>query len=104
MNKDRHYSKWKIEDNNEIVASQQGYNSVREARNKLGKEIFNNLVGQYALENNENVFRNTAIGNDAGKKVIDDRDLSKININKIYKFKRENEYTVYNNKEEEIKL
>src|SRR5699024_12134253 len=65
-NKDSHYSKWKIEDINEIVASQHGYNSVREARNKLGKEIFNNLVGQYALENNENVMQYTAIVTQAG--------------------------------------
>src|SRR5699024_12264470 len=59
-------------------------------------------VGQYALENNENVFRYTAIGNDAGQKVIDGRDLSKTNINKIYEIKRENQYTVYINKGQEL--
>src|SRR5699024_11287132 len=59
-------------------------------------------VGQYALENNENVFRYTAIGNDAGQKVIDGRDLSKTNINKIYEIKRENQYTVYIHKGQEL--
>ena len=101
-NKDSHYSEWKIEDVNEVVAGEHGFDSVREARNKLGKEIFNNLVGQYALENNENVFRYTAIGNDAGQKVIDGRDLSKTNRDKIYEVKRENQYTVYIHKGQEL--
>src|SRR5699024_519350 len=101
-NKDSHYSEWKIEDVNEVVAGEHGFDSVREARNKLGKEIFNNLVGQYALENNENVFRYTANGNDAGQKVIDGRDLSKTNRDKIYEVKRENQYTVYIHKGQEL--
>src|SRR5690625_4983319 len=70
--------------------------------NKLVKLIFIELVDQYALENNENVFLYTSIGNDAGQKVIDGRDLSKTNINKIYEIKRENQYTVYIHKGQEL--
>src|SRR5690625_6513184 len=91
-----------MKDIKKMVYSKHCYNSVREAKKKLGKEIFNNLVGKYALENNENVFRYTAIGNDAGQKVIDGRDLSKTNINKIYEIKRENQYTVYIHKGQEL--
>src|SRR5699024_5525515 len=103
-NKDSHYSKWKSEDNNEIVASQHCYNSVREARNKLAKEIVKHLQGQHGLEHTENVFRYTAIGNDAGQKVIDGRDLNKTNINKIYEIKREHQYTVNIHKGQELAL
>src|SRR5699024_3005910 len=51
---------------------------------------------------NENMYRYIAIGNDAGQKVIDGRDLSKTNINKIYEIKRENQYTVYIHKGQEL--
>ncbi len=94
-NKEEHYSKWVIEDINIIVANQYEFNSVREAREKLGKEIFNNLVGQYALENADKVFQSTAIGNDAGQKVVEIRDKSKINRDIVFEVKREGQYTVY---------
>jgi len=101
-NKDDHFSRWKIEDINIIVANNHGFDTVRSARDKLGEEIFNNLVGQYALDNNENVFRYTAIGNDAGRKVIEGREISKKNRDKIYIVERENQYTVYIHNGQEI--
>ncbi len=102
QNKEEHYSKWKIEDVNNIVANQHGFDSVRNARNKLGKEIFNSLVGQYALDNNTSVFRYTAIGNDAGQKVVEGREMSRINSEKIYEIERSNQYTVYIHKGQEL--
>lgn len=94
-NKEEDYEKWKIEDMNIIVANQHGFDSVSDARNKLGKEIFNNLVGQYALENCDKVFQSTAIGNDAGQKVIESRDKSKENRGIVFEVQREGQYTVY---------
>ena len=94
-NKEEHYSKWKIEDINIIVANQHEFKTVREARDKLGKEIFSSLVGKYALDNAEKVFRLTAIGNNAGQKVVEMRDKSKENREKIFEVQRENQYTVY---------
>jgi adenine-specific DNA-methyltransferase len=95
QNKEEGYSKWKIEDINIIVANQHGFDSVRDARSKLGKEIFNNLVGQYALENAGDVFRLTAIGNDAGQKVVEAREKSKENRDIVFEVQREGQYTVY---------
>lgn len=95
QNKEEHHSKWKIEDINEIVANQHGFGSVRDAREKLGREIFNDLVGQYALENSDRVFQSTAIGNDAGQKVVVTREESKLNRGTVFEVKREGQYTVY---------
>lgn len=94
-NKEEHFSNWKIEDINIIVAKQHNFKTVREARNKLGKEIFNSLVGEYALENAEKVFQSTAIGNDAGQKVVEARDKSKKEREKVFEVRRDNQYTVY---------
>ncbi|MGI6005405.1 MAG: site-specific DNA-methyltransferase, partial [Christensenellales bacterium] len=95
QNKEEDHSKWKIEDINIIVANQHGFDSVRNARSKLGREVFNNLVGQYALENADNVFRLTAIGNDAGQKVVEAREKSKENRDIVFEVQREGQYTVY---------
>ncbi|MGY3749342.1 DNA methyltransferase [Vagococcus acidifermentans] len=95
QNKEEDHSKWKIEDINIIVANQHGFDSVRNARSKLGREVFNNLVGQYALENADNVFRLTAIGNDAGQKVVEAREKSRENRDIVFEVQREGQYTVY---------
>src|SRR5699024_7433433 len=95
QNKNEHYSKWKIEDVNNIVANRHGFNSVREARSNLGKTIFNSLVGEYVLDNPDKVFQSTAIGNDAGQEVVAVREESKKNRGSIFEVRRNGQYTVY---------
>lgn len=94
-NKNKHYSEWKIEDINIKVAKKHGYENPVEARKVLGKEVFENLVGSYALNNADSVFQSTAIGNDAGQKVIKTRETSKINREKVFEVERSGRYTVY---------
>lgn len=103
QNKEENYKKWKIEDINNIVAKKHGFESVRNARKELSKSVFNDLVGQFALENCEKVFRYTAIGNDAGMKVIEGREMSRTDKNgNIYQIERPGQYTVYIHKGQEI--
>src|SRR5699024_544190 len=94
-NKEDDCSKWRIEDINILVAKEHGFTTIREARKRLGKEIFNRLVGEFALKNSEKVFRLTAIGNDAGQKVIEIRDKSKKQSDKVFEVERAGQYTVY---------
>jgi len=101
-NKEEHYSKWNIEDINLVVAKEHQFDSVRQARSKLGKDIFNSIVGEYALKNSDKVFRYTAIGNDAGQKVVEVREISRKNVNKIYEVVRPDRYTVYIHKAQEL--
>ena len=49
LNREKHFSQW-IEDINSFVSKQHGFETVKEARNKLGQDIFISLVGEYALE------------------------------------------------------
>lgn len=94
-NKNDLYMNWKIVDIFEKVASDKGFSSKREAIKKLTDAVFTKLVGEYALKNAENVFRFTAIGNNAGADVIAVKNESNNNRDKIYKVSREQHYDVY---------
>lgn len=68
------------------------FKSIKTDAKKIGikeKELQNILFDKFALDNNEKVFRYTAINNDAGKATIDARDKSK-GDNKIYKVETSN--------------
>ena len=93
-NKEKNYSEWKISDINEIVAQKQGFTSIKEAVKTLGKTAFIDLVGKFALDNADRVFRYTAIGQAAGKEVVRIRDLSK-HTDDIYCVKRTDHYDIY---------
>ena len=62
---------------------------------KIAKEIFDKAIEEYAIKNAESVFRYAAIGNDAGSEVVEAREKSKIDRNKIFVVNRKNHYTVY---------
>ncbi len=94
-NKKDEPTSWEIVDLFEYVSTEQGFESKREAVKKLGDAAFYDIVGRFALEHSESVFRYTAIGNNAGQTVVEARDLSKNERDNIIVISRENHYDVY---------
>ncbi|WP_180997471.1 site-specific DNA-methyltransferase [Campylobacter concisus] len=85
-NINENFENWKIGKIKDI------FKSIKTDAKKIGikeKELQNILFDKFALDNNEKVFRYTAINNDAGKATIDARDKSK-GDNKIYKVETSN--------------
>ncbi len=83
------YEKWNIVSLNEYYALSKGFNSVDEAKKKLGKLDFLEEVAKYAIGNAGSVFQLTAIADDAGYEIVKTRDESKNDMNKIYYLKRD---------------
>ena len=77
LNKEEHYSNWKIGGLNEVVASSLGFENTRIARKNMGRMTFDALVAGYALEHRDCVFQSTAISNAAGRTIVEARDKSK---------------------------
>ncbi len=102
LNIDDNHTKWEIVDLYEYVAKMNGFESKAEAKNKLGEEVLNKVVGDFALKNANRVFRLTAIGNDAGAEVVEKRELSKTMPDTIFKVDRNNHYAVYITKGQEL--
>lgn len=96
------YSDWKIVDLFEHIANEQGYTTKLEAIKNVNPAVFNQLVAEFALKNAQQVFRYTAIGNNAGQDIVYTRDQSKINKGKIYKVQRDKQYDVYITNGQEI--
>lgn len=94
-NKEEHYSKWNIITIDEYIAKKEGYDSKKEALKSMDANLFKTKVGDFALKNCESVFQSTAIGDKAGKAVVETRELSKQNRKKIFEIKREGQYTIY---------
>jgi len=95
VNFDNHFEDWKIEDISEYVAKANGFDSKKSAQSKIGKAALLNMVGDYAISNAHRVYQSTAIGNKAGKAIVEVRDLSKENRSQIFKVERSNHYNVY---------
>ena len=94
-NKNADYSEWNIVDMGEHVAKTKGFNSKKEAIKEYGKTVFSKILGEFALENAESVFRETVIGNNAGQNIVEIREQSKNNKDKIFHLRREEHYDVY---------
>jgi len=111
-NIDEPYSKWKIANIKEVVASQHGYKSVRTAKKELGEGVFLAELAQYTLHNAQSVFRFTEINPDAGKDTLELKDISLKNPGKVFMLERDNlspryilnghEITFYANKVREL--
>ena len=101
-NKEADPNEWEVVDIFDWVATEKGYSDKKAAKKELGDILFNMLVGEYALENADNVYRYTAIGDNAGQEVVRIRDLSKENKDETFVVERDNQYTVYIRNGQEI--
>lgn len=94
-NFEENHSNWKIEDIAQVVARKNGFMDKKDAEITLKKHVLKNLVAEFALANADRVFQSTAIGENAGKEIVEASKLSKVNKNKIYKVTRSDHYDVY---------
>lgn len=102
VNKNAPAEKWIIRNIVDVLAEERGYDNAKLIRDALGKVVVNKLISEYALNNADSVFRYTAIGNNAGQIVVDIRNKSREEPEKIFTVKRDGQYTVYIHKGQEI--
>lgn len=88
-------SHWNIVDLFAYVAQQQGYESRKEAVKALGEAAFLNLVERCALDHAEAVFRATAIDNSAGQEIVQAREQSREERDRIFTVERDGHYRVF---------
>ncbi|HPR58869.1 MAG TPA: site-specific DNA-methyltransferase [Bacteroidales bacterium] len=94
-NIDDHYENWNIENLNDYYAKLCGFKDTKSARKSKGKLDFEKEVSQFAEKNSKRVFQSTAISNAAGRSIVELRDESKLNPNKVYYFPREDYEDIY---------
>lgn len=102
VNKEAPASKWIIRNIIDVLAEEHGYNDAKAMRDELGKPVVNEMVAQFAFEHADCVFQSVAIGNNAGQAVVEARDQSKKQPERILTVEREGQYTVYVHKGREI--
>ena len=95
LNRDRPFSEWQVAGLNEYVAKQLGFEDTRNARKKLGRVGFDAMVAQFALEHADAVFQPTAISNAAGRNIVEIREISASNTDKIFHIAREDYEDIY---------
>jgi len=89
-NRDENYKKWRWENLTEVVAKSLEYKSSRDAKNELTKELFEEKVAGFAIENARNVFRLAVIKGGARAKRLETIQKSKETKNKVYVHPNEN--------------
>lgn len=94
-NRNEDFSKWKITDVAEIAAHNNDYKTVSEAKESLGDFVFRSIVADFAFKNAGSIFQSTAIGDNAGKDVVDAREKSKKHKDKVFKVSRQGQYDVF---------
>lgn len=102
VNKNDSAENWIIRNIVDVLAEERGYDNAKVMRDTLGKVAVNELISVYALNHADSVFRYTAIGNNAGQLVIDTRNKSRNEHEKIFAVERGEKYTVYVHKGQEM--
>lgn len=95
VNKDDPVDEWVVSNIYDVLAGENNFPSVSVMRNKMGKSVVEEMAAEYALANADSVFQSTAIGNNAGNKVVAAREESRKNPDKVFSVEREGQYTVY---------
>ena len=72
-----------------VLSQELGYEGVSDAREQLSKEVFQNRISQYALENADRVFRFTEINPDAGKDTLKVKEVSIGSPERVFIVERE---------------
>ena len=94
-------SKWGVVDIKDIVAKKHGFQNARQAKKKLGPDVFFAELSSYALENRDSVFRFTEINRDAGKDTLEFKSISLENKDSVFVLQRTDKPTrhILNGKE-----
>lgn len=83
VNKESPYQEWKYTSIGDYIAIDLGFKSSSDARKKLGKDIFEKKIENFAIENAHKVFRTAAIGGGAKAKRQETINQSKENKGKV---------------------
>ena len=102
VNPDKPYTDWQFERIDAKIARDLGYADKKSALKKENKFVFNQLVSDFALNNKEIVFRLTAINDDAAAEAVALREKSRLDPDKVFCLKREDNYDLYVTKAQEI--
>ena len=94
-NIDAPYTEWQVENLSLFLANSLGFNSVKEAKKELGNLDFEQKIADYALENANKVFQPTAISNDAGRNIVEIKNQSVKNAEKVYLIERNGYDNIY---------
>jgi adenine-specific DNA-methyltransferase len=95
LNPEDNYNSWKYTGINDYFAKLKSFESTRHARKQLGRVGFDTLVAQFALENAARVFQLVAISDDAGREIVEQREKSLEDPDKIIIVKRDQYDDVY---------
>ncbi|WP_208455682.1 site-specific DNA-methyltransferase [Burkholderia gladioli] len=95
LNRSEHYSKWQVGGLNEVVAASLNFKDTRAARKAMGRMTFDAAVAGYALEHRDSVFQATAISDAAGRTIVDAREASKRQKDKVICVERNGYDDVY---------
>jgi len=82
-------NKWRIRPLIDVVLEELKLSSKKEALEKLGKHTLKSIVGEYALNHADQIFRYTEINVDAGKETLEAKKKSFKNPTQIIVVKRE---------------
>lgn len=102
VNPEEPYSDWRFERIDARIARDLGYKDKRAALKKENETVFNQLVADFALKNKEIVFRLTAINDDAAAEAVALREKSRLDPEKVFCMKREDNYDLYVTRAQEI--
>lgn len=94
-NVDEHYQNWEVVGLNQFVASSLDCSTTREARQRFGRVGFDAQVAQFALQNANAVFQPTAISNVAGRGIVELREQSKSEPERVFRYERDDYDDVY---------
>ncbi|WP_300902589.1 site-specific DNA-methyltransferase [uncultured Clostridium sp.] len=89
------FKEWKWSNIKDIVCSENGFSSSKEAIKKVGSKVVDYWIEKYALENSEFVFRTAAIGGGAKIKRYKTIELSKKNREEIFVHENEDVENFY---------
>lgn len=95
INKYSPVEQWEIENISETVSKQAGYKNSREMRAKVGESYLQSEIEKFALKNPTIVFQSTAISDKAGKTIVELREKSKKEKNRVFVLRRENHYDIH---------
>jgi adenine-specific DNA-methyltransferase len=113
LNPEDGVGQWSWELASEFIAKEKGYATPREARKKIGADVFDEVVESFSIENAERIFRLAAISDSgAAKETVELKYHSIKNKDKIFVQKRIShsdrfilngqELVLYSNKVKEI--
>ena len=95
VNRDRDYTEWKSISIVEAILKNLGIDSLEEAKKIYGKLDFEQMISEFAFKNSRSVYQATAISKKAGRAIVEGKELSLQNPDKVVCVTRDTKDDVY---------